>query len=890
MAVDIGPKIGIDGEAEYRKKINEIISQAKTLSSEMKKLESSFDSEGKSIKENTEKKKLLNEQIKVQENRVKELSNMLEQSKQKYGENSIQTDKWKQAVNNAETELNNLQKTLKEMPSSLTLVGQKMQDIGSKVTSVGQGMKSVGNTLTSKVTMPIVGAFAASTKAAVDWETAFTGVMKTVDASDAEYAQLAENIKQMATETASSKEDIAGVMEVAGQLGVSGVDNLTAFTKTMIELGDTTNLSAEEAAQALARFTNITGEPESNIEALGSAIVDLGNNFATDEAAIVSMSTRLASAGTIAGLSSTEILALATAMSSVGIEAEAGGTAMTQTLTNISQAVEDGGDKLDVLAKTAGTTADDFAKKWKANPVEALQEFIGGLSKLNEEGESSYAVLDELGMTGIRQSNMLQSLALASDQLTAAVQTSDSAFEQNTALQDEAAKRYETTAAKMSQAKEDIGNLAIEVGERFLPYLEKGIEVIHGMVDAWDSLSTSQQDNIIKIGLVVAAIGPLLSGMGSLIIGTGNLITAGGNIAAFAGKIGPALAPIGTAISGMASSAVAAIPGIVSFMAPFLPFVAIGAAVVAAGVLIYKNWDKIKETAEKVGAVVGEKWNSLKSKTSEAFNDMKTKVSESFNNMKAKATEIAGNISSTVSEKWSNIKSKTAETFNNVKAKTVEVLRGMLTDTKNNLTNMKAAFDSNGGGIKGTVAALWTGVKGYFTTGFNALNTLTNGKLGEIANLFGSLKDKALTWGKDMIGNFIQGIKDKLAEWKETLNGLAQDAANVLKHSHPKQGPMADDNTWMPDMMKLYAKGIKDNAYLINQAIDDVATDISVGMNGYSERSSDNSSVASAIMNAIDPAAIYAAVRDGASDAEITIDIDGRALRRNLGAMGVQFA
>ena len=94
MAVDIGPKIGIDGEAEYRKKINEIISQAKTLSSEMKKLESSFDSEGKSIKENNEKKKLLNEQIKVQEERVKELNAMLEKSKEVYGENSTQTNKW----------------------------------------------------------------------------------------------------------------------------------------------------------------------------------------------------------------------------------------------------------------------------------------------------------------------------------------------------------------------------------------------------------------------------------------------------------------------------------------------------------------------------------------------------------------------------------------------------------------------------------------------------------------------------------------------------------------------------------------------------------------------------------------------------------------------------
>jgi phage-related protein len=203
---------------------------------------------------------------------------------------------------------------------------------------------------------------------------------------------------------------------------------------------------------------------------------------------------------------------------------------------------------------------------------------------------------------------------------------------------------------------------------------------------------------------------------------------------------------------------------------------------------------------------------------------------------------------------------------------------------------MKAAFDSNGGGIKGTVAALWTGVKGYFTTGFNALNTITNGKLEEIAGMFSSMKDKALSWGRDMIENFIQGIKDKIQALKDAAAEAAKPITDIFHHSHPDVGPLKDDYKWMPDMMKLYAKGIKDNAYLVTQAVDDVATDISVGMNGYSERSSDNSSVASAIMNAIDPAAIYAAVRDGASDAEITIDIDGRTLRRSLGAMGVQLA
>lgn len=859
MPVNIGPKIGIEGESEYRKQINQIITQAKTLSSEMKKLESSFKNEGRSLSENAAKRKLLNEQIKVQEQRVRELDAMLQKSKEKFGENSTETMKWQQAVNNAETELNGLQSDLKAMPTSLTLVGQKMQEVGSKMKTVGDSMSSVGKTMTQNVTMPIVGAFAGATKAAIDWETAFTGVMKTVDASDAEYAQLADNIKQMATETASSKTDIAGVMEVAGQLGITGVDNLTKFTKTMVELGDTTNLSADEAAQALARFMNITGEDTANVEQLGSAIVDLGNNFATDEASIVAMSTRLASAGSIAGLSSTEILGLSAAMSSVGIEAEAGGTAMTQTLTNISQAVSEGGDALTTISQVAGTTADEFAQKWQSEPVAALQQFIGGLSEMNAAGQDTYAVLDQLGMDGVRQSNMLQSLALASDMMTDAITTSNSAYEQNSALQDEASKRYETTAAKISQAKEQVTNLAVEIGERFLPYVEKGITFVGNLVEKWDSLSTSQQDTIVKFGLIAAAVGPVLTVVGTLVSTIGTIVSAGGVLVEGIGLAMPVFAAIGGAIASVAASAVAALPGIIAFLAPFAPFIAVGAAVVAAGVLIYKNWDKIKEVAANVGSAVAEHWGNIKAKTIET---------------------------------WNNVKAKTTETWNNVKSTVTTVGSAMASTAKGSLDRIKNAFNEHGGGVKGAVAAAWQGIKEYYTAGFRLLNTLTNGKLSEIkeifVNKFNQIKSDALNWGKDMMQNFIDGIKSKIDALKQAIADPAQAIKDVFHHSHPTKGPLADDYKWMPDMMKLWAQGIKKYSYLVEGALENLGTDISVGVNGYKEQAAEHRAEARNVYgNGLDADALYAAVKQGASDATVSIVLDGRELRRTLDGMGV---
>src|SRR5690606_26117487 len=124
---------------------------------------------------------------------------------------------------------------------------------------------------------------------------------------------------------------IAGVAECARQLGIE-TDNILEFTRVMIDLGEATNLTAEQAATELARFANITQMSQKDFDKLGSSIVDLGNNFATTEAEIVEMGMRLAGAGVQIGLTEPQIKALATAMSSVGIEAEAGGSAMTQVM------------------------------------------------------------------------------------------------------------------------------------------------------------------------------------------------------------------------------------------------------------------------------------------------------------------------------------------------------------------------------------------------------------------------------------------------------------------------------------------------------------------------------------------------------------------------------
>ena len=428
-----------------------------------------------------------------------------------------------------------LTKEINIQSSKWTQVGDSLHSFGSKMQGIGKNMQSVGSTLTKGLTVPLLAGAGVAVKAAIDYESAFAGVKKTVDGTPQQFAQLSTSIREMAKEMPSSAVEIAHVAEAAGQLGVP-IGAIKDFSKTMINLGVSTNLSSEEAASSIAKIGNIMQVSGKDLGTwsghFGSAVVDLGNHFATTERDIVEMTNRLAAGGKLAGLTTPEILGLATAMSSVGIEAEAGGTAMNQTLTGIGKAVAGVGkgasSKLKLIAQTAGMTAEEFSQAWKQKPAEALQAFIKGLQRAHDEGKNMDGILSDLGMKGIRQGNMLKSLASASDKMSEAVNRSNLAWKENNALTNEASKRYETTESQLKIFKNKLTDIAIEFGGPLLKALNSGLDAakpwlqtLSDMAKKFSEMSTEQQQSIIKWGAMAAAIGPALKffGKGASIIG-----------------------------------------------------------------------------------------------------------------------------------------------------------------------------------------------------------------------------------------------------------------------------------------------------------------------------------------------------------------------------------
>lgn len=435
--------------------------------------------------------------------------------------------------------------------NAFTKFGNSAQELGGKFKKVGESISGFGSALTKGVTAPIVAGAGIALKAAIDYESAFAGVKKTVDGTPQQFEKLSASIRNMAKEMPASATEIAAVAEAAGQLGVP-IGSIEGFTKTMINLGVSTNLSAEDAATSISKIGNIMQVSGDDLDTwsakFGAAVVGLGNNFATTESDIVQMSNRLAASGKLAGLTMPEILGLATAMSSVGIEAEAGGTAMTQTLTGISNAVSEGGEKLKIYADTAGMTAEQFAEKWKTKPAEALQDFIKGLGKASESGKDANKILEKLGLTGVRQSNMLKSLGLAAETMGKAMNVANSEWEKGTALTDEASKRYETMESKLQMLKNELVDIAIEFGGPLLDALRDGlgaakpwIATLSDIAKHFSSLSTEQKQSIINWGLAAAAAGPFFKILGGGVSTIGNFINAIGSLSKGIGYISGSL-------------------------------------------------------------------------------------------------------------------------------------------------------------------------------------------------------------------------------------------------------------------------------------------------------------------------------------------------------------
>lgn len=440
----------------------------------------------------------------------------------------------------------------------------------ARISNAGKLTKEFGNSLDT-VTKPLqvtsvalAAGGVASAKFAIDFENNFAKVKKTVEGTPQQLKEVKQGIIDLTTKGINGRSAIpattAQLTELAaagGQLGIA-TPNIVEFTEVMAQMESATNLGGEEGAQTMAKFMNIMKVDQGEVRNLGSAIVDLGNNYATTEADIASMSLRLGRTANVVGISAQDTLGYATALSSLGIEAEAGGSAVSRTWTKIQNATSQGGAVLNKFASISGVSAKEFKKAWNDDPSSAFNMFIKGLS----QSKDLIADLQAVGINDVREGDAMKALSKGYNLVSEALERSNTAWEENIALQNEADNMAKTTAGQIQITKNNLIEAARGIGETFLPTISKASGGIKDFAQDLANMSDEGKERLIDTATGIIAVGAGAKGVVGLTKGIGGFVEALGKM----GIAVPALASVApvalAAASGIAAVTTATVLGV----------------------------------------------------------------------------------------------------------------------------------------------------------------------------------------------------------------------------------------------------------------------------------------------------------------------------------------
>ena len=726
-------------------------------------------------------------------------------------------------INKTETQLSDLYSKMNDLPANnfigkVELIKENVANSKTELKQWADLFSDAGKKLTVGVTAPIIAGFAASTKAATDWESALNGIRKTTDMNEQEINALGNDLKDMALNTTYSSTELANLAQIAGQLGVRGSEQITKFVQVVSDMGIATELSAEDAATALARIFNITeGGNLENLEAIGSVIVHLGNNMATTEPEIVAMANRMASAGHNAGLTTDEIFALSAALTSVGITAEAGGSTVGQVLSKIekdfAEFTDTGEGDLLRIAEISGMSAEQFAEVWRSKPVEAFGAFVTGLGNLEDGTENITLLLDELGMAGIRESNMLKALASAQDEtngstglFTQALNLAKEAYagvneegEQFDALQKEADVRKGETATAFANFAEAVRQLGQAFGEVLLPVVTPVVRGMTDLLNTFSDISEPARVFIVTVLGLLATVGPVLSAIGGIL----SLINT---FKVAADTVGGAMELLAMGkwvlIGGAVIAAIGAIVAAIVWLKEHSEDIARVWEDVKEGLSF--TWEAIKLAWEEGCDLVTEKLNEAGEFIEQVVSDIDEFIQAIFNGGKEFIKAMVDGINSNLESALLWFSNKVTTIFNSVSS-----------FVSNTVTNIKNAI------VNGFTNAKSRAVELISSMGSSIKNTLTN------------LASSAWRWGSDIIHNIASGISSAIGSVISAVSNVANTIWSYLHFSEPEKGALANFHSWMPDMMKGLAKGIDDNVYLVDNAINRVADSLGMGGQQY---------------------------------------------------------
>ena len=618
-----------------------------------------------------------------------------------------QYDALQREIIETEQRLNDLEKQAKE---SASILGTQMQEAGKKMQEVGDGISSAGKKL-MPATTAIAGIGVASIKTAADFESSMSQVAATMGMTSQEiengskdYEKLEKAARDMGSATQYSASEAAEALNYLALAGydvdrsvetlpivlnlaaAGGIDLASAsdmVTDAMSALGDTAG-TAENFVDKMAKTSQ---KSNTSIAQLGEAILTVGGT-----------------AKTLAG-GTTELNTALGILADNGIKGAEGGTALRNMILSLSAPTDTAAEKMEELGLKV------FDANGNMRPMNDIFNDLNATLSTMSQGEQTQVLNEIFNKTDLKSVNAL--LANSGDRFN---ELSGYLGDCDGAAATMADTMNNNLNGQITQLKSAVSEAAISIGQTLMPMIKDVVAKVQEWTDKFNGLDDKQKKIIVVIGLVVAALGPLLIIIGTLISSIG-------------------------AITGAAGTLITVLGGI---SAPLLPIAAVIAGVVAAGVLLYQNWDTIKEKAGELKDDVAEKWDNLKEKTEETWTNIREGAKEKWTNMKEEIHGSVTDAKNKVLEGWESVKEKTSETWSNVQEK----------------------IEEKGGGIKGILGMVAEDCKSRWEVSFSKIDQLTDGKLGNARETVRSKMESIRSDFSDKMDAAREGVRSAIDKIK----------------------------------------------------------------------------------------------------------------------------
>lgn len=714
----------------------------------------------------------------------------------------------------AEARIKALKEQLRELGGAADRAADDTNDLGNSAdrasrdtnrlnASAGSGKKALDGMAKAAAVagVALVGALGLSINKAQSWETAMAEINKTVNfAADDGLANMRKELQALTTQIPQTFEELAAVTATGGQLGIAEKD-LIGFTETMAKMGVAFDIPAQQAADSMAKIANVFGIPIANIDRLGDAINTLSNNTPATAAQLIDSLQRVGGVAKVFGLSEDATVGLTGALIAMGKPAEVASGAVNSLLGNLSS-LEYATKSQYIGFEKLGVDIDEFSKLVATDGKQAIMTYLDAINALDASERIGVNNLILGKDYGDDITMLAGSIGVLDNNWAMLGETVGTTKEYFGSMDAEFSKISATSANKMVLFKNNIDGVTASIGDAFIPALNDILLAMTPIVTAI-GVWTAANPELLKQIISVTAI--LLGSIVGLKLFADGIMAVKSTIEGL--KLGFTVA------APVFKSVFAALTGSIG-----LPLLAI-AALIAAGVLLYQNWDLVKEKASELNEWVKSKFGSLPEPLQQAGRDIAevfmfiwntgkeylTLMSELYSGTFESFKTIAGGALQLV---WNNIKL----TFGLITSTVSTALQIVATLFSGGFALIKNTVSTVLGVIKAVISGDFKAIPGIIGNGLKGAISIVGNMMGQILDVIKNYGKKLFSLGRDFIGGFVSGIKSMYSGAVSAASTMAGNAIEAVRKRQQSNSPAKATIKLGKDLGDGYIGGIKSKA------------------------------------------------------------------------------